>query len=82
MAEDGKIMSIGGLTASSYRTDSSRDVDETSSPTNMKEDADDDLLDYESSPAHDGMEINVVYLSSTDYSLLEEEEVSQLTLGA
>jgi hypothetical protein len=74
-------MSIGGLTASSYRTDSSRDVDGTFSPTKMKEDANDDLLDYESSPAHDGVEINVVYLSSTDYSLLEEEEVSQLTLG-
>jgi hypothetical protein len=29
---------------------------------------------------HDGMKINVIYLSSTDYSLLEEE-VSQLALG-
>jgi hypothetical protein len=46
----------------------------------MKEDTDDDLLDYDSSPAHDGMEINVVHLSSTDCSLLEEEEVSQLAL--
>jgi hypothetical protein len=47
----------------------------------MEEDTDDDLLDYEPSPAHDDMEINVIYLSSTDYSLLEEDEVSQLVLG-
>jgi hypothetical protein len=47
----------------------------------MEEDANDDLLDYEPSPVRDGMEINVIYLSSIDYSLLEEEEVSQLTLG-
>jgi hypothetical protein len=47
----------------------------------MEEDADDGLLDYEPSPACDYMEINVIYLSSTDYSLLEEEEVSQLALG-
>jgi hypothetical protein len=45
----------------------------------MEEDADDDLLDYEPSPTRDGMEINVIYLSSTDYSL--QEEVSQLALG-
>jgi hypothetical protein len=47
----------------------------------MEEDTDDDLLDYEPSPACDGMEINVIYLSSTNYSLLEEEEVSHLALG-
>jgi hypothetical protein len=41
----------------------------------MEEDVDDDLLDYEPSPMYDGMEINVIYLSSTDYSLLEEDEV-------
>jgi hypothetical protein len=56
-------------------------ADENSSPTTMEEDTDDDLLDYEPSPAHNGMEVNIVYLSSTDYSLLEEEEVSQLALG-
>jgi hypothetical protein len=44
----------------------------------MEEDANDDLLDYEPS-TRDGMEINVIYLSSTDYSL--QEEVSQLALG-
>jgi hypothetical protein len=47
----------------------------------MEEDTDDDLLDYEPSLARNGMEINAVYLSSTDYSLLEEE-VSQLALGS
>jgi hypothetical protein len=44
------------------------------------EDTDDDLLDYEHSLASNGMEINVIYLSSMDYSLFEEE-VSQLALG-
>jgi hypothetical protein len=44
------------------------------------EDTNDDHLHYEPSPTCDGMEINVIYLSSTDYSLLEEEEVLQLAL--
>jgi hypothetical protein len=48
----------------------------------MEEDADDDLLDYEPSPTCNGMEIIVAYLSSTYYSFLEEEEVSQLVLGS
>jgi hypothetical protein len=52
-----------------------------SSSAGMEEDADDDLLDYEPSPVCDGMKINIIYLSFTDYSLLEEEEVSQLVLG-
>jgi hypothetical protein len=47
----------------------------------MEEGTDDDLRDYEPSPAHDGMDVNVIYWSSIDYSLLEEEDVSQLTLG-
>jgi hypothetical protein len=47
----------------------------------MEEDTDDDLLDYEPFPEHNDMEVNVVYLSFTDCSLLEEEEVSQLALG-
>jgi hypothetical protein len=45
------------------------------------EDTDDNLLDYEPSPTRDGMDVNVIYLLSTDYYLLEEEEVSQLALG-
>jgi hypothetical protein len=48
----------------------------------MEEDTDDDLLDYKPSPTSDGMEINVIYLSSTNYSFLQEQEVSQLSLGA
>jgi hypothetical protein len=52
-----------------------------SSPASLEEDTDDDLLDYEPSPVHDGNKINVIYLSSIDYSLLEEEEVSQLASG-
>jgi hypothetical protein len=71
----------GGLTASSYGTSTGSGADMTSSSATMEEDTDDDLLDYEPSPMRDGMEINVIYLSPTDYSLREEEEVSQLTLG-
>jgi hypothetical protein len=71
----------GGSTASSYRVDASSGTNWISSPTGVEEDIDDDLLDYEPSLAHDGLEINVIYLSSTDYSLLEEWEVSQLALG-
>jgi hypothetical protein len=70
-----------GPIASFCRVDASSDANEISSPVGMEEDADDDLLDYEPSPAHGGMEINVIYLSCTDYSLLEEEEISQLALG-
>jgi hypothetical protein len=69
-----------GLTAISCKISTSSGVDETSSPTAMEEDTDDDLLDYDPAPARDGMDVNVIYLSSTNYSLLEEEEVSQLTL--
>jgi hypothetical protein len=65
----------------SYRTSASSSTNGISLPAGMEEDTDDDLLDYKPSPAHDGMEINVIYLSSTNYSLLEEKEVSQLALG-
>jgi hypothetical protein len=69
-----------GPTAISCRIYTSSDIDGTSSPAAMEEDIDDDLLDYEPSPARDGMDVKFIYLSSTDYSLLEEE-VSQLALG-
>jgi hypothetical protein len=69
-----------GPTAISCRICTSSDIDGTSSPAAMEEDIDDDLLDYEPSPARDGMDVKFIYLSSTDYSLLEEE-VSQLALG-
>jgi hypothetical protein len=61
--------------------DASSSAIRISSSAGMEEDADDDLLDYEPSPVCDGMKINIIYLSFTDYSLLEEEEVSQLILG-
>jgi hypothetical protein len=75
--EDGETANLGGPTTSSCRIGASRGIDGASSPATMEEDTDDDLLDYEPSLARNGMEINDVYLSSTDYSLLEEE-VSQL----
>jgi hypothetical protein len=81
VAEDGQTSSPGSPTISSCRTDASNVFNGTSSPTAMEEDTDDDLLDYEPSRTRNGMEVNVVYLSSTNYSLLEEEEVSQLALG-
>jgi hypothetical protein len=69
-------VSLGGLTTSSCKTSTDSGANETSSPAAMEADTDDDLLDYEPSHVHDSMEINVIYLSSTDYSLLKEEEVS------
>jgi hypothetical protein len=81
VAKGGQTASLGSPTAVSCRTNASNGVDETSLPTDMEEDTDDDLLDYEPSPARNCIEVNIVYLSSTDYSLLEEEEVSQLALG-
>jgi hypothetical protein len=68
-----RTLALASPTASSYRTSTSSAIDGTYSPATMEKDNDDDLLDYEPSHAHDGMEINVIYLSSTDYSLLEEE---------
>jgi hypothetical protein len=70
-----------GPTTISCKIDTSSGVDGTSSPATMEKDTNDDLLDYEPSPACDGMDVNVIYLSAIDYSLLEEEKVSQLTLG-
>jgi hypothetical protein len=78
---DSQTAGPGGSTASSCRVDASSGANGISLPVDMEEDTDDDLLDYEPSPVSNGMEINVIYLSSTDYSLLEEEEVSQLALG-
>jgi hypothetical protein len=68
-------------TTSSCRISASSSANWISSTAGIEEDTDDDLLDYEPSLVHDSMEINVIYLSSIDYSLLEEEEVSQLALG-
>jgi hypothetical protein len=81
MTEGGQTVSPGSPTARSCGTGASGGADGTSSPTVMEEDTNDDLLNYEPSPARNYIEINVVYLSSTDHSLLEEEEVPQLALG-
>jgi hypothetical protein len=77
----GQIVDLGGLTASSCTVGANSNANRISSPTDMEEDVDDDLLDYEPSPARASMEISVIYLSSIDCSLLEEEEASQLALG-
>jgi hypothetical protein len=69
-----------GQTAISCKIGTSSGIHRTSSPTAMEEDTDDDILDCEPSPIRDGMDVNGIYLSSTDYSLLEEDEVSQLAL--
>jgi hypothetical protein len=52
-------VSLGSPTASSCRASINSGADGTSSSAAMEEDADDDLLDYELSPAHDGMEIHI-----------------------
>ena len=41
---------------------------------------DEDLVDYEASPEHSNMEINVVHFSS-DYLVVLEEEVAHLQFG-
>jgi hypothetical protein len=50
-------MSPSSLTSSSCRAGTDSGTDGTSSPATIEEDIDDDLLDYEPSPAHDDMEI-------------------------
>jgi hypothetical protein len=77
----GQTTGLDSPTASSCRVDANSSANRISSPAGMEEDVDDDLLDYKPSSTCDGMEINVIYLSYTDYSLLEEEEVSQLASG-
>jgi hypothetical protein len=80
-ATDSLTTAEGGMTTSSCITGTSSSINGTSLHAVMEEDSNDDLLDYEPSPACNGIEVNVVYLSSTDYSLLEEE-ISQLALGS
>ena len=36
------------------------------------------MVDYEPSPTHESMDVNVVYLSSLDYSLVGDDEVAQM----
>ena len=49
--------------------------------TRVDEDLDDDLLDYEPSSERMGIDVNVIYLSSTDYSLIGDDEVAQFAFG-
>jgi hypothetical protein len=55
---DSQTTSPGGPTASAHRASTGSGADRTSSPATVEEDTDDDLLDYEPSPAHDDMEIH------------------------
>ena len=72
----GQIVPDGGQTTNL----SVERVGESSTLTSltlMVEESDEDFLDYESSPERRGMDINVIYLSSTHYSLLGDDEVEQ-----
>ena len=53
-------------------------VDEVSPVPPAKED--EELVDYEASPEHNNLEINVVHMSS-DYLIIPEEEVAHLQFG-
>jgi hypothetical protein len=39
------------------------------------------MLDYESSPVREDMDVNVIYLSSVDYSLVGDDEVAEMSFG-
>ena len=53
-------------------------VDEAPSAPPAKEDK--ELVDYEASPEHNNLEINVVHMS-LDYLIIPEEEVAHLQFG-
>jgi hypothetical protein len=40
-----------------------------------------DMLDYEPSPVREDMDVNVIYLSSVDYSLVGDDEVAEMSFG-
>jgi hypothetical protein len=42
-------------------------------------DDEEDLLDYEPSPIREEMDVNVIYLSSVDYSLVGDDEVAEMS---
>jgi hypothetical protein len=44
-------------------------------------DDEEDLLDYELSPVREDMDVNVIYLSSLDYSLVGADEVAVMSFG-
>jgi hypothetical protein len=39
------------------------------------------MLDYEPSPVREDMYVNVIYLSSVDYSLVDDDEVEEMSFG-
>jgi hypothetical protein len=40
-----------------------------------------EMLDYEPSPVREDMDVNVIYLSSVDYSLVGDDEVAEMSFG-
>jgi hypothetical protein len=40
-----------------------------------------EMLDYEPSPVQEDLDVNVIYLSSVDYSLVGDDEVAEMSLG-
>jgi hypothetical protein len=48
-----------------------------SSPTDNEE----EMLDYEPLSVREDMDVNVIYLSSVDYSLVGDDEVVEMSFG-
>jgi hypothetical protein len=44
-------------------------------------DDEEEMLDYEPSPVREDMDVNVIYLSSVDYSLIGGDEVAEISFG-
>jgi hypothetical protein len=44
-------------------------------------DDEEEMLDYEPSPLQEDMDVNVIYLSSMDYSLIGDDEVVEMSFG-
>jgi hypothetical protein len=40
-----------------------------------------EMLDYEPSPIREDMDVNIIYLSSVDYSLVGDDEVAEMRFG-
>jgi hypothetical protein len=55
----------------------SQSCSEVTTSTNDKE----EMLDYEPSPIREDMDVNVIYLSSVDYSLVGDDEVAEMTFS-
>ena len=66
-------------TAKATASVSTSRVDEVPPAPPAKED--EELVDYEASPEHNNLEINVVHMSS-DYFIVPEEEVAHLQFGS